>query len=83
MKLFYKTADILLKLKEMKVANLSEIMRETDITYSHIYKCIKFLENKGCVTKEYSDDRRERLYKLTEKGKKITDAIETVNCHLS
>jgi len=78
MKLFYKTADILLKLREKKMANISEVMKETDMTYSYVYKCIKSLENKGCVVREFSDDKRERLYKLTKKGEKVADAIETI-----
>lgn len=83
MKLFYKTADILLKLKEMKMANITEIMKETNMTYAYIYKCIKSFENKGCIIREYSDDKRERLYKLTKKGKNIADAIETLNRYLN
>jgi len=78
MRIFYKVADILLKLREMKVANVSEIMRETDMTYAYIFKCIKSFENKGCIVKENSDDGREKLYKLTEKGKRIADAIDTI-----
>lgn len=72
----YKTMKILLWLYENKKANMLEISKKTDITYSHAVKIIRFLTAKDCVT--MTKTGRERIITITKKGNKIAKLIKKI-----
>lgn len=82
MKIFYKAAEVLHKLKELKIATTSELMRETDITYSQLQKYIKQFKKEGLIVREESNNKREKFYKLTKKGQIIADSIDRIKKQL-
>jgi len=55
-------------------ANYTKIMRVCDVrSYPTVYNIIAVMENHGLVVTEKNN--KETLVKLTEKGKKLADAI--------
>ncbi|HDD44454.1 MAG TPA: MarR family transcriptional regulator [Candidatus Desulfofervidus auxilii] len=78
MRFFYKTAEILYKLKDLRIANISELAREANITYAQLHKYIKQFKDKGFIVEEDFGNKREKLYKLTEKGQIIADSVEKI-----
>ncbi len=78
MKLFYKTADVLYKLGKLKIANITELAKEVNITYAQLHKYIKQFRDMGFVEEVKTFNRKERVYKLTNKGQIIANSISTI-----
>jgi len=53
----------------------SEIAKTTDIRVTHISRSLKHLKEKGLVECLNEQDKRGRVYKLTEKGKIIVENL--------
>jgi DNA-binding MarR family transcriptional regulator len=53
----------------------SEIAKATDIRVTHISRTLKHLKEKGLVKCLNEEDKRGRVYKLTEKGNKIVENL--------
>ena len=54
--------------------NTSDVSYDTRITYSHVVKCANEFGNRKWVTSKKKG--RDRIYKLTNKGKRIADLCE-------
>lgn len=57
---------------EMEGKFISKIMRRTDCGFSHTYNIFEELETRGWITKEKKG--RQKIIKLTEKGRPIAEA---------
>ena len=53
----------------------SEIGKATDIRVTHISRSLKHLKEKGLVECLNEQDKRGRVYKLTDKGEKIVEHL--------
>ena len=53
----------------------SELAKETDIYQNHISNILKQLKDHDLVECINPDSRKGRLYRLTQKGKKIADNL--------
>lgn len=57
-------------------SNLSEIGRELQLSYSHLYYVIRDLEQRGVVKTEKAG--REKIVELTENGKMLADLLRQI-----
>lgn len=67
----------------IKHLNVSAIARESDMTYSHASTITKQLEDLGLVYSSESKSKREKILKLTPKGKHIAECLVKINTVMS
>ncbi len=72
-----KTVQAIIYLRRLGRINITELARSAGIlSQSYLSDLIKKLENKGIVSTERQG--RERLVKLTDKGRKLSKKIEEI-----
>jgi predicted transcriptional regulator len=72
-----KPALMLVSLKKNTRMRYGSILaKEVDCTYSHAVKILQTLEHLSLV--EFDKKGRIKLIKLTDKGKEVADAIESI-----
>ena len=54
----------------------SDVARELDVSKTLVSRSVAFLKEKGYITTEQGDDRREKMLFLTESGREIANRIE-------
>lgn len=71
-----KPCKMIIAIDNRKVCYPAQLSKKADLTYSHVHKLLKELNEAGIVTKE--KDGRKLIIKLTERGFKLKTSLEEV-----
>jgi len=80
-KLFFHKSpiNIFLSINE-KVCFPAKITKETNTTYAHVVKILKYFEESGLI--EFNKQGRKKFINLTSRGKKIQNIMINLNTQL-
>lgn len=72
---FTNTSYVLRKLRETEKINLTQLSSKTNITYSHIFKIVTYLSDKGLI--ETIKIGRVRYISLSKKGRHLSNVLSS------